>query len=131
MLAKMINPTVSSIRAQSSLEIRNSLKNSLTVSDNKDSNDRVLTSTELLHKRTNDLSISDAAFQKALEKVNKALNGVATRLEFNVHKSTGDVMVKVINAETNEVVREVPPEKIVDLVAKLEELSGLIIDEKR
>ena len=40
-------------------------------------------------------------------------------------------MVKVIDAETNEVIREIPPEKILDLVATIWEMMGLIIDEKR
>jgi flagellar protein FlaG len=40
-------------------------------------------------------------------------------------------MVKVIDRDTKEVIREIPPEKFQDLVAKLWELSGLVIDERR
>jgi len=39
-------------------------------------------------------------------------------------------MIKVINSETDEVIREIPPEKILDLIAKLWELAGIIVDEK-
>ena len=39
-------------------------------------------------------------------------------------------MVKVINSETNEVIREIPPEKILDLVAKMWELAGILVDER-
>lgn len=95
-------------------------------------NDNKLTTSELLHKKKYELSVSDAALQNAIEKVNKALQGIETKLEYSVHQKTGDILVKVINQETNEVMREIPPEKFIDLVIKLQELSaGLIIDEKR
>ncbi|OPA75817.1 hypothetical protein BVG16_20190 [Paenibacillus selenitireducens] len=87
---------------------------------------------ELLHKKRYELSISDSAFQEIITKANKALQGIETKLEVSVHKKTGDIMVKVLNKETDEVVREIPPEKFIDLVVKLQELSaGIIIDEKR
>ena len=40
-------------------------------------------------------------------------------------------MIKVINKQTQEVIREIPPEKILDIVANLWKIAGLIIDEKR
>jgi flagellar protein FlaG len=39
-------------------------------------------------------------------------------------------MVKVIDNETNEIIKEIPSEKMLDMVAKIEEMIGLIIDEK-
>lgn len=85
----------------------------------------------LLHKEKNDLTISEEVIVKELEKANKALTGINKRFEYSVHEKTGDIMVKVIDQDTNEVVRELPPEKILDLVAKLQEISGILIDEKR
>jgi flagellar protein FlaG len=40
-------------------------------------------------------------------------------------------MVKVINSDTNEIIREIPPEKTLDLVAKMWEMAGIIVDERR
>jgi flagellar protein FlaG len=37
----------------------------------------------------------------------------------------------VIDENTNEVVREIPPEKILDVMASIMELAGLIVDERR
>ena len=37
-------------------------------------------------------------------------------------------MVKVINEDTNEVIREIPPEQILDMVAKMWELAGILVD---
>ena len=39
-------------------------------------------------------------------------------------------MVQVLDAETEEVLREIPPERILDLVASIEKAIGLIVDER-
>lgn len=62
--------------------------------------------------------------------LNQALKAAEKRLQFLVHETTGRIYVKVINAETEEVIREIPPEKILDLVGRIMELVGLIVDEK-
>ncbi|WP_258959184.1 flagellar protein FlaG [Paenibacillus tyrfis] len=87
--------------------------------------------TELLKKEKFELSISEEAVVKAIQKANKALQGVEKRFEYRVHQQTGEIMVKVLNQETDELIREIPPEKLLDLVAKLQDICGIIIDEKR
>jgi flagellar protein FlaG len=67
----------------------------------------------------------------AVDKANKLLFKNNTHLKFEVHEKTKDVMVKVINNETGETLKEFPPEKILDMVAKLWEIAGLFVDEKR
>ncbi|OXM86359.1 flagellar protein FlaG [Paenibacillus rigui] len=88
-------------------------------------------STELMRKEKYELSISEEAVVQAVERANKALAGVKSHAEYSVHKPHGDIVVKLINSETKEVIREIPPEKILDLLDKFEELNGTIIDEKR
>ena len=39
-------------------------------------------------------------------------------------------MVKVLNKENGELIREIPPEKTLDLVANMMEIAGILIDEK-
>jgi len=87
--------------------------------------------TELMQKNKQQLSIAEEAIVKAIEKANKALAGVEKSFQYSVHEKTGDIIVKVINQDTKEVIREIPPEKLIDLVLKLQEISGVIIDEKR
>ncbi|MNW69268.1 flagellar protein FlaG [compost metagenome] len=60
----------------------------------------------------------------------KALQGPETTLDISIHEKTHDIMVKVLNKETGEVLREIPPEKTLDLVAKMMEIAGILIDEK-
>jgi len=75
--------------------------------------------------------IADSAMRKAVEEVNKKLAGVRSEAQISVHKETHMVMVKVINADTKQVIREIPPEKTLDAVAKMWEMAGLLLDEKR
>jgi flagellar protein FlaG len=51
-------------------------------------------------------------------------------LRFQVHEDTGKFVIRVIDERTNEVVREVPPENLLDLAAKMEEMMGMLYDEK-
>ena len=76
------------------------------------------------------VSIGEEQLIKTIEKVNKKLRGIPTSLEFVIHEKTHDIMIKVINQETGEVIREIPPEKILDMVANFLEKAGLIIDER-
>ena len=50
-------------------------------------------------------------------------------LKIQVHKATGNLMVKVISAKDGKVIRELPPEELLDLAAKMEEMTGTIFDE--
>ena len=50
---------------------------------------------------------------------------------FGVHDSTNRVTIKIVDKKTKEVLKEYPPEKTLDMIAKVWELAGLLVDEKR
>lgn len=77
------------------------------------------------------VTVGEEQLIKAIEKANKALEGIATSFEFSIHEKTKQIMVKVIEKESGKLVREIPPEKILDMVASMCEKAGLLIDEKR
>ncbi|SHI58907.1 flagellar protein FlaG [Clostridium amylolyticum] len=66
---------------------------------------------------------------KALEKLNTFLRDEDTHAVYEVHDKLKDVMIKIVNNKTNEVVLEIPPKKILDLVAKMCEMVGILVDE--
>lgn len=53
------------------------------------------------------------------------------QFEFSYHEQTKRISIKIIDEETNEIVKEIPPEKTLDMVAKMWELAGILVDEKR
>lgn len=51
-------------------------------------------------------------------------------LSFSKHDDTGRTIVKVINKDTDELIREIPSEKVLDMAAKLDEMVGILFDTK-
>lgn len=76
-------------------------------------------------------TVDEKNFIESIEKANEALNLRYTSLEFAIHERTKEIMVKVLDRDSGEIIREIPPEKVLDAVAKMWELAGIIIDEKR
>lgn len=68
---------------------------------------------------------------QAIEKANNHFKMIDRRLEFSIHEATKHIMVKVIDAANDHVIREIPSEKILDMVASMWETAGLLVDEKR
>ncbi|TCZ76882.1 flagellar protein FlaG [Paenibacillus albiflavus] len=77
------------------------------------------------------VSISEQQLIRAIDRAIKHMQGPTTSLEFSVHNKTHEIMVKVTDKDTGEVIREIPPEKTLDFVAKLWEMAGILIDERR
>jgi len=66
-----------------------------------------------------------------VEQANRFFLNHHTHLEFSIHRETKEIIVRIVDSETQEVLKEIPPEKLLDLVAKLWEMAGLLIDERR
>lgn len=66
----------------------------------------------------------------AVDKANKSFQPFDRRFEISVHEKTKSIMVKVINSANDEVIREIPPEKVLDMVAYMLEFAGIIVDER-
>ena len=75
-------------------------------------------------------AVDESVFE-AIEKANKFPLSQNTEIQFSVHEKTKEIMVKIVDVNTHEVVKEIPPEKILDLVGRIMELAGLIVDERR
>lgn len=68
-----------------------------------------------------------------IEKSNKELKSQDLSLKFSIHEKTKAINIKVIRTTADgkkEVVREFPPEKILDMVASMMERAGLFVDKR-
>lgn len=81
-------------------------------------------------KYPEDRRLSKEEVIEAIEKANKEFITYDRRFEFSIHEKTNQIMVKVIDVNNDEVIRELPPEKILDMVAVMWEVAGIIIDKK-
>ena len=50
---------------------------------------------------------------------------------FGFHEETNRVTIKIVDRKTKEVIKELPPEKTLDMIAKVWEMAGLFVNEKR
>jgi len=74
--------------------------------------------------------VSEKIVRDAIERANRVLSGSDRKFEISVHEKTREILIKVLDTETNETIREIPPKKIVDLVVRLCEMAGILYDEK-
>ena len=73
---------------------------------------------------------SDEQVVKIVEEASKALEVVNTELTFRVHEGTGRPVIQLVELVSKEVIREIPPERMLDILAGIWEWAGLIVDRK-
>ena len=67
--------------------------------------------------------------KKAVEQLNKNMSH--SEAIFGIHEATNRVTIKIVDKDTKEVIKELPPEKTLEMIAKAWELAGILVDEKR
>jgi flagellar protein FlaG len=78
----------------------------------------------------NESKVSDEFVKKSLDRMLQAIQPPDTTIERSVHDETKQVIYKIKDSKTGEVVRQFPEEKLLDAAAKLIELAGIMIDER-
>lgn len=66
--------------------------------------------------------------EDAVEQLNKTLQTYSTELKFTIHKESGVVAVKVIDTRDKSVIREIPPERVLDFAACVKKMLGILFD---
>lgn len=72
---------------------------------------------------------SNEQLKKAVETLNKKM--AHSEAVFGFHDDTNRVTIKIVDRDTKEVIKELPPEKTLDMIAKVWEMAGILVDEKR
>ena len=67
--------------------------------------------------------------RKAVETLNKRLAN--SEAVFGIHEDTNRVTIKIVDKSTKEVIKELPPEKTLDMIARVWEMAGILVDERR
>ena len=75
-----------------------------------------------------ELPKGNEAMRKAVEEINK--NATDSEAIFGFHEETNRVTIKIVDKQSKEVLKEFPPEKTLDMIAKVWEMAGLMIDQK-
>lgn len=72
---------------------------------------------------------NNESIRRAVENINKNLKD--SEAIFGIHDKTNRVTIKIVDKKTKEVIKELPPEKTLDMIAKVWEIAGLLVDERR
>ncbi len=68
--------------------------------------------------------------KRAVEQMNKNMMAHSEAV-FGMHEGTNRVTIKIVDKDTKEVLKEFPPEKTLDMIAKVWEMAGILVDERR
>ena len=72
---------------------------------------------------------SNEQFRKAVEQLNKSMAN--SEAVFGIHEDTNRVTIKIVDKTTKEVIKELPPEKTLDMIARVWDMAGILVDERR
>ncbi len=68
--------------------------------------------------------------KRAVTEMNKKIGNSNSEAIFGIHEKTDRITIKIVDKDTKEVMKEFPPEKTLDMIAKVWEIAGILVDEK-
>ncbi|KAB0442219.1 flagellar protein FlaG [Lysinibacillus fusiformis] len=77
-----------------------------------------------------DQEISKDKLQNVVDTVNEFLQVNHNTSKFVLHDGLDRYFVQVVDTQTEEVVKEIPPKKLLDAFYEMQKLLGMIVDEK-
>ncbi len=126
-------PTVASMEAadfkpevaETSAKIDNTTK----VVENIDSKGEANYNGESQQDPAKQATTSNEQLKKALDQFNKSMGN--SEAVYGIHEGTNRVTIKIVDKDTHKVIKELPPEKTLDMIARVWEMAGILVDEKR
>ena len=76
------------------------------------------------------LDAQNERIKNAVEELNKKMESHSEAV-FGIHEKTNRVTIKIVDRESKKVIKELPPEKTLDMIAKVWEMAGILVDEKK
>ena len=71
-----------------------------------------------------------AKVEKVTDRLNDLMDTMDTNLHFKLHYKTDELMVQVYDEQNKKLLREWPPHEFLDMMAKIHELEGTLVDKK-
>ena len=80
--------------------------------------------------QTEKTEASRQQLEEAVKAVNDFLQPINNALQFNIDDETGKTIVKVVDATTNELIRQFPSEEMLSIAKAIDQMKGLLIQQK-
>lgn len=75
-------------------------------------------------------AVSAGSLKQSVEKINQAVRMISSDLKFTVDEDTGIDVVKVVDVESKEVIRQIPSKEVIAIAKALDQLQGLLVRDK-
>ncbi len=79
----------------------------------------------------NNRELTTSEISDMVNQLNKGVSDIHERMSFSFNEKTQRIIVKVMNNETNEVVREIPSKEAIKLLEHIQDFLGMLVDESR
>lgn len=80
--------------------------------------------------RQQNIDAQNEKIKNAVEELNKKIASHSEAV-FGIHEKTNRVTIKIVDKDSKKVIKELPPEKTLDMIAKVWEMAGILVDEKK
>lgn len=74
--------------------------------------------------------ITKEEVEEGMEKLNEAIQAFHEELKFELHDESERMMTKIVNTKKHEVIKEIPPKELLDMLGRIKDMVGLVLDEK-
>lgn len=95
--------------------------------ENQDSRD---TTSKINEQSTEKLEITEEKLKQAVDSLNEFMESNHNSSKFVYHEGLDRYFVQVVNKDTEEVIKEIPPKKLLDAFYEMQKMVGMIVDEK-
>ncbi|MER2089765.1 MAG: flagellar protein FlaG [Sporosarcina sp.] len=85
---------------------------------------------KILQLSDNEKQLSADKAKQVTDSMNTFLESSNTQLRFKLHEKLNEYYVTIIDSKTDEVIREIPSKKLLDIHAAMREFVGLLVDRK-
>lgn len=73
-------------------------------------------------------ALSHDELENIVREINQFIQIFNTKIAFEFDKEVEKIILKIIDSQTNEVIRQIPPEELLRVSKRISELLGLIIN---
>lgn len=74
--------------------------------------------------------IKPEQIQEAVDQIQLFMQTMARNLNFSIDEDTGKTVIKVMDGQTNEVIRQMPSEEAINIAHALGKIRGTLFDDK-
>lgn len=80
--------------------------------------------------QTQKTEVSQQELERAVKQTNEFLKPINNSIQFNLDTESGRTIIKVVDLETKETIRQFPSEEMLSIAKAIDTMKGLLIQQK-